>query len=93
MYHLVHEWSRPRAAPRSLLLDQAIDYVTAHGWRARNLRRLAEALGTSHRMLIYHFGSKDGLLVAIVDEVEARQRAALAELQVEAAAAGDHWPT
>ena len=28
--------------------------------------RLAAALGTSHRMLIYHFQSKEGLLVAVV---------------------------
>ena len=28
-----------------------------------SLRELAAALGTSHRMLIYHFGSKEGLFV------------------------------
>ncbi len=31
-------------------------------------------------MLIYHFGSKDGLLVEVVRTVEARQRQALADL-------------
>lgn len=31
-------------------------------------------------MLSHHFGSKDGLWLAIVEEVERRQRAALAEL-------------
>jgi AcrR family transcriptional regulator len=31
-------------------------------------------------MLVYHFGSKEGLLVAVVREVEARQRAFLASL-------------
>jgi AcrR family transcriptional regulator len=30
-------------------------------------------------MLLYHFGSREGLVAAIVDEVEARQRAALRE--------------
>jgi len=44
---------------------------------------MAEALGTSHRMLIYHFGSKEGLLVAIVNEVEARQRAQMAALDAD----------
>ena len=39
-----------------------------------SLRELAAGIGTSHRMLIYHFGSKEGLLVAIVHEVEAQQR-------------------
>ncbi len=36
---------------------------------------MAEALGTSHRMLIYHFGSREGLLAEVTREVEARQRA------------------
>jgi AcrR family transcriptional regulator len=31
-------------------------------------------------MLIYHFGSREGLLVAVVRAVEAAQRAFLAEL-------------
>ena len=53
-----------------------------------SLRQLAAALGTSHRMLIYHFGSKEGLLVEIVRTVEAAQRQALADLEAEAEAAG-----
>ncbi|WP_165604800.1 universal stress protein, partial [Mycobacterium intracellulare] len=27
--------------------------------------------GTSHRMLLHHFGSREGMLVAIVEEVRA----------------------
>jgi AcrR family transcriptional regulator len=34
-------------------------------------------------MLVYHFGSKEGLLVAVVREVERQQRSALAELGAE----------
>jgi len=58
---------------RQDLLDAAIDYVAANGLTDLSLRRLATELGTSHRMLIHHFGSKDGLWVAIVREVERRQ--------------------
>jgi AcrR family transcriptional regulator len=43
-----------------------------------SLRELAAAVGTSHRMLIYHFGSREGLLVAVVRAVEAAQRDFLA---------------
>jgi AcrR family transcriptional regulator len=68
------------ASPRAKLLDAAIDHIAHHGGADRSLRALATALGTSHRMLIYHFGSKEGLLTAVAREVEARQRAALAEL-------------
>src|SRR5436309_1347321 len=66
--------------PRQRLLDAAIDYVAGHGIADLSLRRLAERIGTSHRMLIHHFGSKEGLWVAIVREVEQRQIAAIADL-------------
>lgn len=67
-------------SPRAKLLDAAIDRIARHGGADRSLRALAADLGTSHRMLIYHFGSKEGLLTAVAQEVEARQRAALAGL-------------
>jgi AcrR family transcriptional regulator len=66
---------------RDRLLDAAVEYVAANGIGDVSLRRLAEALGTSHRMLIYHFGSREGLLVEVVRAVEERQREALAELE------------
>jgi AcrR family transcriptional regulator len=65
------------AAPRERLLDAAIDHFGRHGIGDTSLRGLAEALGTSHRMLIYHFGSREGLLAEITREVEARQRAVM----------------
>jgi AcrR family transcriptional regulator len=68
------------ASPRAKLLAAAIDHIARHGGADRSLRALAADLGTSHRMLIYHFGSKEGLLTAVAREVEARQRATLADL-------------
>ena len=62
------------------IVDQAIEYMERNGIGDLTLRGLAAALGTSHRMLIHHFGSKEGLWVAIVREVEARQRVILAEV-------------
>ncbi len=70
--------------PRARLLDAAVEYVAAHGIGELSLRQLAAALGTSHRMLVYHFGSKEDLLVEVIREVEARQRAALADLAADA---------
>ncbi|HET6868164.1 MAG TPA: TetR/AcrR family transcriptional regulator, partial [Solirubrobacteraceae bacterium] len=66
--------------PRERLLDGAIDYVAQHGLSDVSLRTLAAALGTSHRMLIHHFGSKERLWVEIVRTVEARQRELLADM-------------
>ena len=66
--------------PRERLLDGAIDYVAEHGLADVSLRTLAAALGTSHRMLIHHFGSKERLWVEIVRTVEARQRDLLGQI-------------
>lgn len=60
--------------------DAAIDHVAHHGLTDLSLRGLAAELGTSHRMLSHHFGSKEGLWVAIIREVEQRNRAAINEV-------------
>ena len=52
-----------------------IEHFGRNGIGDTSLRGIAEALGTSHRMLIYHFGSREGLLAEVTREVEARQRA------------------
>ena len=49
-----------------------MDYVAQNGLSDVSLRTLATALGTSHRMLIHHFGSKEELWVEI--EVVAAER-------------------
>jgi AcrR family transcriptional regulator len=77
---MVHSRGVTDKGPRATLLEGVIDYVAHNGITDLSLRQLAGALGTSHRMLIHHFGSKEGLWVAIVHEVERRQRTILAEL-------------
>lgn len=59
----------------------------AAGIGRRPLRAIAAAAGTSHRMLLHHFGSRDELLVAVVEEVERRQSEVLGTLPDEPAAA------
>jgi AcrR family transcriptional regulator len=68
------------------LLAAAMDYLAANGVSDVSLRRLAAGIGTSHRMLIYHFGSKEGLLVELIQAVERQQREALRDLQLDPAA-------
>ena len=72
---------RPSTDTRERLLAAAVDYAAEHGLADLSLRALAAGLGTSHRMLIFHFGSKEGLLVEVVRAVEAQQRALLEELR------------
>ncbi|MCU1366174.1 MAG: transcriptional regulator, TetR family [Ilumatobacteraceae bacterium] len=67
--------------PRERLIEAAVAHAAAHGLGDTSLRQLALALGTSHRMLIHHFGSKEGLLVEVVRRVERQQRVVLDELR------------
>lgn len=57
---------------RPQLLDLVMDYVGRHGMGGVSLRQLAQEIGTTHRVLIYHFGSKDELFAAMVAEVVRR---------------------
>jgi AcrR family transcriptional regulator len=54
-----------------------MDHIAGRGVTDLSLRELATAIGTSHRMLLHHFGSKEGLWVEVIRAVEAEQRAAL----------------
>ncbi len=72
------------SSPREQLVDRVVAETAAHGLRDRSLRDLAAAVGTSHRMLLYHFGSHAGLIAAVVARVEADQRAALRALAADA---------
>jgi AcrR family transcriptional regulator len=74
---------RPSTDTRERLLAAAVDYAAEHGLADLSLRALAAGLGTSHRMLIFHFGSKEGLLVEVVRAVEAQQRALLDDLRAD----------
>lgn len=77
---MVHRSATPG---RERLLAAAAEHIAGHGASDLTLRGLAAGIGTSHRMLLYHFGSKAGLLVEVVKLVEDRQRVALAELERE----------
>jgi AcrR family transcriptional regulator len=75
--------------PKEALLDRVIDHVAASGLADQSLRELAGGAGTSHRMLLYHFGSRAGLVAAIAARIEAQQRATLATLAAQATGPAD----
>ena len=52
------------------LLERAVGYALEHGFSGLSLRPLAEGIGTSARMLIHHFGSKEALLNLMVQQIE-----------------------
>jgi AcrR family transcriptional regulator len=70
----------PDQQRRRQLLDALVDEFAAGGIGDRSLRDIAAAVGTSHRMLLHHFGSREDLLIAIVEETERRQMGLVPEL-------------
>lgn len=55
------------SARRAELLELAYTYVLRHGLAGMSLRPLAEAIGSSPRVLLFLFGSKDGLVQALLE--------------------------
>ncbi|GGY19113.1 TetR family transcriptional regulator [Rhodanobacter panaciterrae] len=65
---------------KEILTDELVDYLLEHGLSDLSLRPLADALGTSARLLIYHFESKEGLLTEVLDSMQTRLRQSFGSL-------------
>jgi len=57
------------------LLEAAGDYMLDHGLQGLTLRTVADAIGTSHRMLLYYFGTREEFVHAVLRHVSRRKRA------------------
>lgn len=57
--------------------DALADYVLIHGISGASLRPMAKAAGTSDRMLVYHYGSKAGVMEAALKEIAERNSVTL----------------
>jgi AcrR family transcriptional regulator len=64
-------------ARRDVMLARAAQYVLANGLAGLSLRPMAEALGTSPRMLLYDFESKEKLISSILAEIRDREASLL----------------
>jgi AcrR family transcriptional regulator len=71
----------PNPERRSRTLAKAADYVLEHGLEGLSLRPLAAALGTSTRMLLYDFESKEKLVDEVLAEIRRRLAGRFAELR------------
>jgi len=63
------------------LLELAYRYVLAHGLADMSLRPLARAIGSSPRVLLYLYGSKDGLIRALLGRARQDELAAIGALR------------
>src|SRR6266567_179102 len=55
------------------LLDAIVGHLTKHGVAELSLRPLAKAVGSSPRVLLYYFGSKEELVVKALARLRERQ--------------------
>ncbi|CAL9640017.1 TetR/AcrR family transcriptional regulator [Streptomyces sp. enrichment culture] len=65
------------SARQTELLEAAYRYALTHGLTDMSLRPLAEAIGSSPRVLLFLFGSKDGLVRALLARARADEVALL----------------
>jgi len=61
------------------LLDRLTAYFSEHGLPDVSLRPMAVQVGTSARLLIFHFGSKDRLIEEVFEHIQAILTSSLAE--------------
>jgi AcrR family transcriptional regulator len=62
---------------RETLLPLLAGHVLAHGLGEASLRPLAKAAGTSDRMLVYHFGTKETLIADLLGHLAQTYAAAI----------------
>ncbi|MFC9329559.1 TetR family transcriptional regulator [Kitasatospora sp. NPDC057015] len=85
------------SARQTELLEAAYQYALAHGLTDLSLRPLAEAVGSSTRVLMFLFGNKDGLLRALLERARTDELALLVRFRQSerpaglAPAAGQVW--
>ena len=68
---------------REELLERAYEYVLEHGLAEMSLRPLAAAIGSSPRVLLFLFGSKDGLVRALLARARADELAFIEQMRFE----------
>jgi len=65
------------ASRRAQLADEIADIVLQDGIGVLGLRGMAARVGTSDRMLIYYFGTKDQLIIEVLERVSRKLTALL----------------
>jgi AcrR family transcriptional regulator len=68
------------AATRAAVVDAALAVFATRGYRAGALAEIGARVGLSPAGILYHFGSKDALLVAVIAERDRRASEAVARI-------------
>lgn len=68
----------PDPSARARLLQAAVEVFNRKGYAASSVREIVEAAGVTKPVLYYYFGSKEGLLLALLNRAVADLKAAIA---------------
>ena len=83
---MLNMWSaREDRTAKAVIRDQALELFARHGPDGVSVRQIAAAAGVSPALVVHHYGSKQGLRVAVDEQVAAVVDGLLAEL------AGADW--
>ena len=74
--------SKTDSPRRAEIVDAAYEYVLEHGLTGASLRPIAEAVGSSTGVLRFLFGSKDGLVRAVLARAREEEMALLDHIDV-----------
>src|SRR5690349_24670691 len=74
---------------RAMVIDETVRCVLEEGFGAASAKHITERAGVTWGVVQYHFGDRDGLLMAVVDKGFAELTAALRGLPLAAENVGD----
>jgi AcrR family transcriptional regulator len=58
-----------QSARRAQIVAAAIDVIAEIGWAQTSIRKIADRVGLAMSAVLYHFGTKDNLVDAIIEEM------------------------
>lgn len=73
----VEERPLPRGSRREEIISNAAEMFAEHGYNGSSVRAIADRVGISHPGMLHHFSTKDALLDAVIDRMEAYAQGAL----------------
>ena len=78
-----------QTARRAQIVTAAIEVIAEIGWPQTSIRKIADRVGVAMSAVLYHFGNKDNLVDAIIEEMYRCALSAVAPaLQAESTSSG-----
>jgi TetR/AcrR family transcriptional regulator, regulator of cefoperazone and chloramphenicol sensitivity len=75
---------------RAMVVDETVRCVLEEGFGAASAKHITERAGVTWGVIQYHFGDRDGLLMAVVDEGFGQLLESLQAMERELASTSDH---